>query len=195
MLRGQDLARGRATLEHTTEHGDDALVISHRVGDVLAGGDRARDLDRQGVVHEEERLLRHDSRIALRIRLVGIGVVELRERVAQAAAVDVAIEAAAIAEGLIGDVSRLATDCGIHLAGQQNHRIADGLEIETAKVAAPEEAVAGIDLQGIDQPLLRHERIGGRIGVLTIDVAHHDHAVEPLHGPAVLHELGREEVE
>ena len=93
--------------------------------------------------------------------------------------------AAGRAEGT-DQVEGLATEFGfIETSAHAQHAVAQGLEIQTATVGAPEQCVFGVLGDGV----------GAEVGGLQERVREDDRADELLHRPAFLYEGAREMVE
>ena len=108
-------------MEERKEHRVDAGILRHRLGDFRPGGHRSGHFDGEWVVHEEQRLLRHDGRTALGVCHIWVGVVELRKRIVQAQPIHVAVDAATVGVRFVRNIGGLAADNGAQLTRELQH--------------------------------------------------------------------------
>ena len=148
------------------------------LGDLGMGGDGAGLVPDEGVVHQEEGLHGQDGLGAAGDGGVGVGDIEIAQQGGDAEAVGEAVEGAAV----VGGIERGAApaEAGVQPVGDVEEGVAEGLELELAGAAAPEQAVGRVFLQGL----------GPGLGALLPGLRADEVAVECLDGPAVVDEPG-----
>ena len=184
-----DFLGSRLALEHDAVEREDAAQIVVGPCEFAAGDDAAGDVHGHRAVHQEERLLRDDGGRTFGVRHVGVAEVEDIQDLRHIAPVNVAVDAAAVAVGLVGDVDGLASYLRIEAARHGEQRIAERLEVEAADICAPEEPVVRIDVGVIGA--------GDDVSALLIDAGEHDELVQFLDAPVralLVHKPAREVV-
>ena len=149
------------------------------------GGEGLRLLQHKRRIHQVKRLLRHGGLKALRRAHVRAGEVERAEHRGEVLAVNVSVGCAPRGEGLRGQVHGQAAGREVELAGREQERVAELLEVEALAVELPEQRVRGVGLHAL----------GTVVAGLLVGRGQHDDLVQLLDAPAVGDKTRRQPVE